>query len=101
LVTKSKLGGSAYISKMGLSLQVTYGGTAFLYFPCTAAFNMSPHRALNALENGVREAMRQSRLAYAYCPNSYTHGSLNACLAVENALEVIRAHLSEDMVCRN
>ena len=61
----------------------------------------SPQRALTALDNGIREAIRQSRLAYEFYPNSYTHGSLNACLAAENPLEVIRAHLSEDMVCRS
>ena len=61
----------------------------------------NPQRALTALDNAIQEALRQARLAYEYCPNSYTHGSLNACLAAENALEVIRAHLSEDMVCRN
>ena len=55
----------------------------------------NPQRALTALYKGIREAVRQSQLAYKFSPNSYTHGSLNACLAVENALEVIRAHLSE------
>jgi hypothetical protein len=55
----------------------------------------SSRRALTALDNRIRDAVRQSRLAYEYCPNSYTHGSLSACLAAENALEVISAHLSE------
>jgi hypothetical protein len=55
----------------------------------------SPQRALAVLDKGIREAVRQSQLAYEYSPNSYTHGSLSACLAAENALEVIRAHLSE------
>jgi hypothetical protein len=54
-----------------------------------------PQRALTALDTGIREAVCQARLAYEYCPNSYTHGSLSACLAAENALEVISAHLSE------
>jgi hypothetical protein len=57
----------------------------------------SRQRALTALDNGIREAIRQSRLAYEYCPNSYTYGSLSACLAAENALEVIRTDLSEDV----
>jgi hypothetical protein len=57
----------------------------------------SLQRALTALDNSIREAVRQSRLAYEFCPNSYTHGSLSACLAAENALEVIRARLSEDV----
>ena len=55
----------------------------------------SPQRALTVLDKGIREAVRQSRLAYEYSPNSYTHGSLSACLAAENALEVIQVHLSE------
>jgi hypothetical protein len=57
----------------------------------------SPRRALTALDNGISEAIRQSRLAYEYSPNSFTYGSLNACLTAENALEVIRAYLSEEM----
>jgi len=57
----------------------------------------SSQRALASLDNGLREAARQSRLAYEFSPNSYTYGSLSACLAAENALGVIRAHLSEDM----
>jgi hypothetical protein len=61
----------------------------------------NPQRALTALDDAIREAVRQSRLAYEYSTNSYTHGSLSACLAAENALEVIRVHLSEDLVCSN
>jgi hypothetical protein len=56
----------------------------------------SPQRALASLDNAIREAVRQSRLAYEFSANSYTHGSLSACLAAENALGVIRAYLSED-----
>ena len=51
---------------------------------------------LASLEKAIREAVRQSRLAYEFSPSSYTHGSLSACLAAQNALDVIRAHLSED-----
>jgi hypothetical protein len=57
----------------------------------------SRDRALTALNNRIHEAVRQTRLAYEYCPNSYTYQSLNACLAAENALEVIRTDLSEDV----
>jgi hypothetical protein len=55
----------------------------------------SPRRALASLENAVGEAVRQSRLAYEYSPNSYSYGSLSNCLAAENALNVIRAYLSQ------
>jgi hypothetical protein len=51
--------------------------------------------ALTSLEKAVREAVRQCRLAYEFSPGSYTHSSLGACLAAQNALDVIRAHLSE------
>ena len=56
----------------------------------------SPQRALASLDKAIGEAVRQSRLAYEFVPDSYTYGSLNACLAAQNALDVIRAHLSED-----
>jgi hypothetical protein len=57
----------------------------------------SPQRALASLDNAIREAVWQSQLAYKFSPNSYTYGSPSACLAAENALDVIRAYLSEDM----
>jgi hypothetical protein len=67
-------------------------------FPVWADCNMSssPQRALASLDNAISEAVRQSRLAYEFSPNSYTYGSLSACLSAENALDVIRAYLSED-----
>jgi hypothetical protein len=55
-----------------------------------------PRRALRSLDDAIREAVHQSRLAYDFYANSYTYGSLSACLAAENALGVIRVHLSED-----
>jgi hypothetical protein len=55
------------------------------------------HRALTSLDTAIREAVRQSRLAYEFCPDSYTHGSLSACLAAENALAALRAYFSEDL----
>jgi hypothetical protein len=56
----------------------------------------SPQRALTSLDNAIREAVHQSGLAYDFSPNSYTYGSLSACLAAQNAAEVIRAHLVQD-----
>jgi hypothetical protein len=56
----------------------------------------SPLRALRRLDEAIREAVHQSRLAYEHSPNSYTHGSLSACLAAQNALSVIRDHLTYD-----
>jgi hypothetical protein len=55
-----------------------------------------PQRAIKALGSSISDAVRQSQLAYEYCPSSYTYGSLSACLAAENALDVIRTHLDED-----
>ncbi|MBR1155248.1 hypothetical protein [Bradyrhizobium sp. JYMT SZCCT0428] len=56
----------------------------------------SPQRALTSLDNAMREAIRQSRLAYEYYPNSYTYGSLNACLAALNALNAIRSRIEDE-----
>jgi hypothetical protein len=53
-------------------------------------------RALRSLDDAIREAIHQARLAYCFTANSYTHGSLSACLAAENALGLIGAHLNED-----
>jgi len=52
-------------------------------------------RAVTSLDNAICDAVRQSSLAYEFSPGSYTHGSLSACLAAQNALDVIRAYLSE------
>jgi hypothetical protein len=53
-------------------------------------------RAVVSLDNAISEAVRQSQLAYEFSPNSYTHGSLSACLRAENAMGVIRAYLSDE-----
>jgi hypothetical protein len=51
-------------------------------------------RALALLDDAVLNAVRQSRLAYEFSPNSYTYGSFTGCLAAQNTLGMIRARLS-------
>lgn len=36
----------------------------------------------------LAEAVKQTRLAYQFCPNSYTHTAFQACLAAAEALNV-------------
>ena len=59
LVTKPELGLRANLNKFGRSLQVTYGGTAFLYLPCTGGLNhrsCERPRALASLDGASRRA---------------------------------------------
>jgi hypothetical protein len=44
----------------------------------------------------VREAVEQARLAYEFAANSYTFAAMNACVAAEQALEVLRAALGDE-----
>jgi hypothetical protein len=41
---------------------------------------------LRALHASVAEAVKQARLAYEFCPGSYTHSTLNACLRADKHL---------------
>jgi hypothetical protein len=41
----------------------------------------------------LNKAVEQATLAYEFVPNSYTYGALQACLAAEHALEVLRSAL--------
>ena len=47
-------------------------------------------RALRGLSEALREAVAESKLAYRFSPSSYSYSCLNACLAAEQALEVLR-----------
>jgi len=51
---------------------------------------------LRALAIAVREAVAQSGLAYEFSANSYSYSCMSACLAAEQALEALRAALSEE-----
>jgi hypothetical protein len=44
----------------------------------------------------LREAVSESRLAYEFNATSYTFSAMTACIAAEQALEVLRAALGED-----
>jgi hypothetical protein len=52
-------------------------------------------RAFRILHGRISEAVDQAKLAYQLSPNSYTFGSLSACLAAQDALAVLRGHLQE------
>jgi hypothetical protein len=52
-------------------------------------------RLLASLDAAIREAVLESRFAYAFSPASYTYGALSACLAAQEAFGVIRSQLSE------
>ena len=41
----------------------------------------------------LREAITEAKLAYDFVPSSYTYGALQACLAAEQALAVLRETL--------
>jgi hypothetical protein len=43
----------------------------------------------------VRAAVEQARTAYEFVPNTFTYSCLSACLAAEQALEVLRDHMSD------
>ena len=50
---------------------------------------------LRALQESIAEAVKQARLAYSFCPGSYSHSAMNACLqAGRNFRAVVDATLS-------
>jgi hypothetical protein len=51
-------------------------------------------RAFRRLRDDVREAATQARLAYEFSANSYSFASLNACIAAQQAVEVLRSALA-------
>jgi hypothetical protein len=42
------------------------------------------------------KALGEAKLAYDFVPNSFTYSSLNACLAAEAALDVLREALESE-----
>jgi hypothetical protein len=53
-------------------------------------------RAVRGLDVALREAVAESRLAYELSANSYTFAAMNACVAAERALEVLRDALEAE-----
>jgi hypothetical protein len=51
------------------------------------------NRASSRVEAELREAVRQAGLAYEFSPGSYTYGCLGACLAAQEAFEVLISHI--------
>jgi hypothetical protein len=44
-------------------------------------------KALTQATDEIREALRQTRLAYLFCPSSYTMSAFQACLAAAQAFD--------------
>jgi hypothetical protein len=53
-------------------------------------------RAVRGLDVALREAVAESRLAYEFSSNSYSFAAMNACIAAERALEVLRDALEAE-----
>ena len=49
----------------------------------------------------LRKAISEAKLAYEFGPSSFTFGCLSACLAAEQALAVLRDHLSDHFETSN
>jgi len=58
-------------------------------------------RSFRRLEDAIREANAESKLAYEFNTNSYTFAALNACNAAERALENLRDALESDFEAVN
>ena len=52
-------------------------------------------RAFRALRIHVSKALDHAKIGYEFSPNSYSYGALSACLAAEQALNVLREALVE------
>jgi hypothetical protein len=50
-------------------------------------------RAVRGLSEALREAVAETRLEYAFNANSYSFSAMNACMAAERALDVLREAL--------
>jgi hypothetical protein len=58
-------------------------------------------RTFRDLRRILRSAVDQARLGYEFSPNSYSYGSLSACLAAEQALAVLHDDLSDHFETSN
>ena len=58
-------------------------------------------RAVRGIEEALREAVAESKLAYDSNATSYSYSCLSACLAAERALEGLRADLEESYLASN
>jgi hypothetical protein len=58
-------------------------------------------RAVRGLGVALREAVEESKLAYELAANSYSFSAMNACMAAERTLEVLRDALEESYFSPN
>ena len=54
-------------------------------------------RCFRKLEAALREAITESKLAYEFNACSYAFAAMNACIAAERALEVLREALEAEV----
>jgi hypothetical protein len=47
-------------------------------------------KALTKTANKLREAIKHSRMAYLFCPSSYTHSAFQACLTAVHSTSTLR-----------
>jgi len=52
-------------------------------------------RSFRNLDAAIREAVAESKLAYGLRASTYTFSAMNACIAAERALEVLRDALAD------
>jgi len=50
--------------------------------------------SLRDLQRSIAETVKQTRLAYQFCPGSYTAWALNACLLAEKRLATVRNQIT-------
>jgi hypothetical protein len=58
-------------------------------------------RAVRGLRTTLHEASAASKLAYELNANTYTFSAMNACIAAEGALDVLREALESDFASVN
>lgn len=52
-------------------------------------------RASSKLSENLRYAVDQAKQAYEFSPNSYTNGSLSACIAAQESLQALNGRVEE------
>ena len=52
-------------------------------------------RAIRGLNEALREAVAESKLAYEFAANSYNFSTMNACMRARRAFEMLREALED------
>jgi hypothetical protein len=64
----------------------------------TASAALRTYRDLRRI---LQRAIEQAKLAYQFNPGTYTYSAMSACMAAEQALEVLRDHMSDHFETSN